>query len=101
MADIWNTKAENAIEEGMSTIFRRKKSQWKQGKNTVDCIQPQRESQQRTVFHVVFSQKLHNAASCCNIVADLCTCSKNNTVNIMRKLFDHNQQNIRKSKWTV
>lgn len=46
------------------------------GKNTIDCSQPQREFQLRTAFHVVPSQKLHNAASCCNIVADLWTCSE-------------------------
>ena len=43
-------------------------------KNTVDCSHPQREFQLRTAFHAVPSQKLHNAASCCNIVADLWTC---------------------------
>lgn len=38
---------------------------------TAECSHPCKDSQQRTAFHVVLSIKLHIAASCCNIVADL------------------------------
>lgn len=60
-------------------------------KNTVDCSHPQREFQLRIAFHVVPSLKLHNAASCCNIVADLWTCLEKN-VKTPQHFFDGVEQ---------